>query len=76
MRNKPYGIYMSTDKAGIWMRVKSFNNMDSALHSLKDLTRTSKKKRNHVYTILPNEGSKRFIGIKEEYIEQVLNSAR
>ena len=78
MSNKKFSIYSSTNDESVWKRERSYRTMQDALLALRYLTETPKSKR-PLYTILPNEGThgeKRFIGIKEEFIEQIKLTAR
>ena len=80
---KKYAIYKhnqyhsSDDKRGWWELHRKYENMDSAMDALRDLTRRPKKQRIYVYTILPVlDHHKRYVLLKEEYIDELLNKAR
>lgn len=80
LSSRPYSIYAHSKKderEGLWFRVRNFKTMESALHSLKGLTRTSKDKRDLIYTILPNQGDQRkYIIFKDEHAKNLIKSAR
>ena len=75
-KHKPFGIYHSTHKEGLWRRDRSFHTMAEAIQSFKELTKTPKEGRVR-YVIWPNQdGQHRHILLKGEQIEQVYNAAK
>ena len=74
MKNKPYGIYASTDQEGLWKRTISYKTMSSAMQALASIA--AQKNRKHKFTILPNISDNRFLLLKGKEAEQILKTAR
>jgi len=80
LKNKPYTIWghsKKSERKGVWFSVRSFETMAQAMQSLHDLTKVSKDKRDIIYIVLPNNGEKRrYILFKDEYADNVIDSAK
>ena len=60
----------------LWEVHRRYDTMKQATQALTDLIKTPKKNRVYVYTILPSLGDSMAVKINDEYVEQLLKTAR
>ena len=72
---RPFGIYHSTPREGVWMRRSNYHTMAEALQALVELTDTPKEDRCR-YIILPNEYEQRGILFKDEQAKHIYENAK